>query len=105
MKILNFLRLVFRTCIVLLLAAFALKNADIVTLQFFLGESWRMPLSALMLLFLLIGVALTLLAGLGPYFRQRREINALRRELRELGPARPNVPVEVVQPPPADAAS
>jgi len=104
MKVLLFFSWFLRGCLVLVLIAFGLKNTDAVTLHFFLGKSWEMPLIALLLLFMVIGVALTLLAWLGVYLRVRKEIQALKRQLRAFAVPPPGVPPEPVAPPPADAA-
>jgi uncharacterized integral membrane protein len=63
----------------LALAGFALKNSEIVTLRYFLGQEWRAPLSLVLLLFFAAGAVLGVLAALSVAYRQRRELNALRR--------------------------
>ena len=61
------------------LLAFAAKNTDPVTLRFYFGLDWQVPLIALLLAFFLGGVALGLLAMLGSWFAQRRRIARLQR--------------------------
>jgi putative membrane protein len=73
----------------LLLFGFAVKNADSVTLRYFLGFEWRAPLVIVLLTFFVAGVALGGFASLGKVYRQRREIARLKRELRGRGHAAP----------------
>ena len=108
MKIFNYLALLLRGALLLFFLLFAAKNLDTVTLQFFLGQSWQLPL-ALLLFWIAAnnnnrnnGVALALLASLGRVFSARREVVALRRQLDErVPPAKP--PVDVLPTPPSDA--
>jgi putative membrane protein len=62
----------------LLLVGFALKNSEMVTLRYFLGQQWSAPLSLVLLLFFAAGAVLGVLALLSVVNRQRREITALR---------------------------
>lgn len=102
MKIFNYLALLLRGALLLFFLLFAAKNLDTVTLQFFLGQSWDMPLALLLFIFFFLGVALALLACLGRVFSARREVVALRRQLADkVPPARQ--PVDVVPTPPSDA--
>ncbi len=66
----------------LVIFGFALKNTDSVPLRFYLGYEWNAPLVFILLIFFCGGIAGGILATLGMIFRQRREIAALRRELR-----------------------
>jgi uncharacterized integral membrane protein len=68
-----------RIALFVLLLAFAAKNTEPVTLRFYFGLAWQAPLVALMLAFFAGGVALGLLAMLGTWFAQRREIARLAR--------------------------
>ncbi len=61
------------------LLAFAAKNTDPVTLRFYFGLDWQVPLIALLLAFFIGGVALGLLAMLGSWFAQGRRIARLQR--------------------------
>jgi uncharacterized integral membrane protein len=102
MKIFNYLALLLRGALLLFFLLFAAKNLDTVTLQFFLGQSWQLPLALLLFIFFFLGVALALLASLGRVFSARREVVALRRQLDEkIPPAKP--PVDVLPTPPSDA--
>lgn len=62
----------------LILFGFALKNTGPVELRFFLGHSWRAPLSLLLFVFFALGAALGVAAALGLAYRQRRELERLR---------------------------
>jgi len=102
MKIVHYLALLLRAALLLFFLLFAAKNVDDVTLQFFLGVSWDVPLALLLFIFFFMGVALALLACLGRVFSARREVAALRRQLDEKAvPAAP--PVDVPPTPPSDA--
>ena len=61
------------------LLAFAAKNTDPVTLRFYFDLDWQAPLVALLLAFFVGGVVLGLLAMLGTWYAQRREIARLQR--------------------------
>lgn len=61
---------------------FALKNTDPVTLRFYLEQTWQAPLIVALFAAFALGAALGVLACFARWFRQRREIAALRRELR-----------------------
>lgn len=66
----------------LLALGFAIKNSDLVTLNYYLGYQWQAPLVLVLLVFISAGVAIGVGATLGFVFRQRREILLLKRELR-----------------------
>lgn len=76
---------------------FAAKNTAPVTVRYYLGNEWEAPLILVLLVFFVLGTVLGVMAGLSQVFRQRREIAALKRELR----VRENHPVLAV---PRDAA-
>ena len=67
--------------------AFAVKNTDPVAVRYYFGGEWQAPLVFVMLVAFSAGVAAGLFAALTQIFRQRREISALRRELRRVRPA------------------
>jgi len=69
-----------RIVLFLLLLGFAVKNADMVRLQYFFGYEWQAPLMLILLVFFTLGVAIGVLACLGKIFRQRREIAALKKK-------------------------
>lgn len=65
-----------------LVLAFAIRNTDPVTVRYYLGGEWQAPLIFVLLVAFCAGVVIGLAAGLPQMFRQRREIVALKRELR-----------------------
>jgi len=65
----------------IVLLGFALKNGQPVTLHYFFGYEWQSSLVIALLLFFTVGVALGILATLSIWFRQRREIARLKREI------------------------
>jgi lipopolysaccharide assembly protein A len=64
------------------LCMFGIKNTDSVSLNLYFGGVWQVPLILLLFVAWLIGVAVALLAVLGTFIRDRREIFRLKRELR-----------------------
>ena len=89
---------VFLPLVFLFFISLAVKNTDLVAVRYFLGHEWRVPLIAVILIFLLVGVALGVVGMLVNYVRQRREIARLKSELHaRRQPAR--------EPPPPDVAA
>jgi len=73
----------FRAVLFLAALGFALSNTGITELRFFGVEFvWRAPLVIFLLAFLAAGALLGLLGVLPTWYRMRREIGRLRRELR-----------------------
>ena len=70
-----------RGLLFIFLLVFAMKNTDLVTMNFLFGHAWQAPLALMLFLTLMCGAALGLLAGLERIFAQRREIQALERQL------------------------
>ncbi|MBI2296676.1 MAG: LapA family protein [Betaproteobacteria bacterium] len=68
----------------LLVLSFAVRNTDPVTVRYYLGEEWQAPLIFVLLVAFFAGMAIGLAAALPRVFRQRREIAALTRELRQI---------------------
>ena len=66
----------------LVLLGFAVKNTGAIAVQFFPGLEWQAPLIVILLAFFTAGVILGILASLAIMVRQRRELLALKRELR-----------------------
>jgi len=66
------------------LLGFALKNGQPVTLHYFFGYEWQSSLVIALLLFFSVGAGLGILATLDIWFRQRREISRLRREISDI---------------------
>lgn len=79
MRYLNWL---LRAFIFFVLLGLAVKNDQPATLYYFLGFKWQTSLVVILLLFFAIGAVVGMLAVLGSVLRQRREIAALKRELR-----------------------
>jgi len=77
----RFISWLFQMFIFIVLLGFALKNAQPVTVYYFFGYEWQSTLVIVMLLFFAVGVGLGILATLGIWFRQRREISRLKREI------------------------
>ena len=82
-----------RIVMFLALFFFALKNTETVTLRLYFEQIWQAPLILVLLVFFIGGAVIGVLATLATIFTQRREIAALRRELRSRsahdGPPRP----------------
>ena len=68
-----------------LILSFAVKNTDTVWVRYYLGYEWQAPLVLVLLVFFCLGAAVGIVASLVHLFRQRREIVALKRELRVQG--------------------
>jgi len=75
---------ILRLALFVLVLAFAVKNADLVTVRYYPGGEWQAPLVFVLLVAFCLGVAAGLGAALAQVFRQRREIAALRRELNRI---------------------
>ena len=88
-----------RIALFVVLAAFAAKNTDPVALRFYFDLVWQAPLVAVLLAFFAAGAALGLLAMLGTFLAQRREIARLRRSA---APKEKSGPPVAVQPPAAE---
>ena len=77
----RFISWLFQMLIFIMLLGFALKNAQPVTVYYFFGYEWQSTLVIVMLVFFVVGAGLGILATLGIWFRQRREISRLKREI------------------------
>jgi uncharacterized integral membrane protein len=71
-----------RAALFLLLLGFAVKNDQPVTLRYFFSYEWQTSLVVVLLCFFTAGVVIGLLAMTGMLFRQRRELSAVKRELK-----------------------
>ena len=69
-----------RLAVFVLLAAFAAKNADPVTLRFYFDLAVQTPLVVVLFAFFLAGALFGMLALLGTLLRQRREIARLKKQ-------------------------
>lgn len=72
---------ILRVVIFVLLLGFAIKNSNIVTLAFFFGFSWQLPMVFLLLLFFVAGAVVGLTAVLAGYMSQKRELVRLKARL------------------------
>ena len=75
----------FRIVVFLLLLGFALENMDLVTVRYYFVFQRQAPLVVVIVAALLVGVVLGLLALTGPLFRQRRQIQQLKKEIKLQG--------------------
>src|SRR5262249_11568813 len=82
MKVIAVLSWTVRILLFLALLVFAVRNTDPVTVRFYLDQQWQVPLVLALLVFFAVGAVLGVLACMGRLLRQRREIVALKRELR-----------------------
>ncbi|CAH1386441.1 LapA family protein [Candidatus Nitrotoga sp. M5] len=87
-----------RAVLFLILLGFAMKNDQPVVLHYFFGYAWQTSLILVMLLFFAVGVCIGVIAVLGKIFRQHREIDTLKHELRlknklaNVGDINPDIP-------------
>jgi len=73
---------IIKAALFLLILSFALVNTDPVTVRYYLGYQWETPLVAALLAAAFVGAVLGLLVGLFQTVRLRRQVAALKRELR-----------------------
>lgn len=78
----RYLSAIFGVILFLLALGFALKNSDSITLHYFLGYQWQAPLVLVLMLAFFLGTVAGIAATLGLVFKQRREIQKLRLEIR-----------------------
>jgi uncharacterized integral membrane protein len=71
-----------RLLVVLVLVWFALKNAQPVTLYGMLDYNWQAPLVLILLVFFAAGVLFGLLAAFGTVFKLKRQLSALKKQLK-----------------------
>jgi putative membrane protein len=83
-----------RVALFILLVAFAAKNTDPVRLRFYFDLAWEAPLVALLLAFFVAGVALGIMAMMGTYLAQRRQVARLEKRVlvQEPGSQMPSQP-------------
>ena len=93
MRILRYLLWTVKLLVFILLFAFAMQNAEQITVHFLLDYVWQAPLALVILAFFMLGAAMGMLALLGRIVSLRRELIALRREARQRNSEMP------VQPP------
>lgn len=78
----RYLLWVLRLLVFLILLGFAIKNTDPVTVHFYLGTQWEAPAAFVLFAAFALGAVGGVLASLGVIFRRRREISALKKQLR-----------------------
>ncbi len=86
-----------RFALFVVLLALAARNTDPVSLRFYFDLVWQAPLAALLLAFFAAGALLGLVAMLGTFLAQRREIA----RLRQLESSRSGIDAVVASQPPA----
>lgn len=86
----RYLSLISGIILFLMALGFALKNSNSITLHYFLGYQWQAPLVLVLVTVFCLGAASGIAATLGLIFRQRREIQKLRREIKS--PMQPSAP-------------
>ena len=79
-----------RLVVFVLLAAFAAKNVEPVTLRFYFDLALQTPLILALFIFFALGALFGVLSLLGTVLRQRREISSLKKR---------SIPVEAAPPP------
>ncbi len=96
----QYLMLIVKLALFLLILSFAIVNTDPVTVRYYLGYQWEAPLVLVLLVAVCGGAMVGLVAGLLQTLRLRREIAALKREVRALqAAARPAEEAPVFPPP------
>ena len=81
--VMRYLKWLLRIMLFLLLLGWAVRNEQPVLLRFFFGYEWQTTLVVIMLSLFMLGVALGLAVSWGDSLRLRREMAALKRELRQ----------------------
>ena len=66
------------------LVGFAMKNNTPVELHYYLGYTWRLPMSLLLLIVFSAGIVIGISACIGSLIRQRRRMMKLDQELKAL---------------------
>jgi len=70
-----------RFVLFVLLFGFAVKNTDAVSLHFFFGRHWSLPLVFIILVAFAVGALMGVTARVASSLRQRREISRLGKQL------------------------
>jgi lipopolysaccharide assembly protein A len=78
----QYLMWIIKAALFVLILSFAIVNTDPVTVRYYLGYQWRAPLVLVLLVAVCLGALVGLLAGLFQALRLRRQVTALKRELR-----------------------
>ncbi|OFZ70045.1 MAG: hypothetical protein A2Z01_04285 [Betaproteobacteria bacterium RBG_16_58_11] len=88
MLFLRFIAPIIGLALFLAALGFAVKNSEPVTLHYYLGMVWQAPLVVVLFVVFAIGAVAGVAASFSYLYRQRREILALKRELRSRTPIR-----------------
>jgi putative membrane protein len=96
----QYLLWIIKAALFFLILSFAIVNTDPVTVRYYLGYRWEAPLVLVLLVAVCGGAMIGLVAGLFQTLRLRREIAALKREVRALQPAARQSAETPVLPPP-----
>jgi uncharacterized integral membrane protein len=75
----RYLGWILKLLLFVVLLGFALKNTAPVEVRFFLSHAWQAPLSLVLFLFFAAGAALGVAAAFSVAYRQRRELEEMRR--------------------------
>jgi uncharacterized integral membrane protein len=78
----RYLSWLLRIVLFIALLGFAMKNSEIVSLRYLFGYEWQAPLVVMLFVFLVLGVAIGMLAMLGTVVRLRSELTRVRAENR-----------------------
>jgi uncharacterized integral membrane protein len=78
----RYLNWIIRIVLFIALLGFAVKNNQPVTLRYYFGYEWQSYLVVVVLIFFSAGSAVGVLAMLSSLLKQRREIAALKRQIR-----------------------
>jgi lipopolysaccharide assembly protein A len=79
---LRYLNWILRVVLFIALLGFAVKNDQPITLRYFFGYEWQSSLVIVLLIFFAIGAAVGVFAMFANVLQQRREIAALKRDIR-----------------------
>ena len=80
--------------LLIVLIAVSVKNSQNVEFKLFMDYAWQAPLIVFLLIFFVLGAVTGLVATFSYYFRMRREVSKLKKELRK----RPYSPTTVHDP-------
>lgn len=78
----RYLLWIVKLAVFLVLLGFALKNTDPVTVRYYLGMEWEAPLIIVALAFFVAGIAIGMLASMTNLYKVRRQVFALKKQLR-----------------------
>ena len=96
----QYLMWIIKGALFLLILSFAIVNTDPVTVRYYLGYHWEAPLVVVLLVAVCIGALVGLLSALFQVLRLRRQLAALRRELRAARAGQQTAADTPVLPPP-----